>query len=278
MADMIRVLVTGASGFIGGEITSQLISSVQLLYAGCLHNQPDCGIPLCFDIRDRHSISDALDEAKPDLIIHCAYDKTPENRDEVIVSGTQNLVEVTNTIVPSARFIFISSEWVFDGSAGPYSETDLPNPQTGYGKAKLAAENIVTSTLDNCAILRTGLVGREAPPAPRWLVEEKKWQAGQKVVFYDNEIRNPVHVADLARGIIMLSFSQEQGIWHLAGPEYMSRYDELVLYARHKEISMDLVGSSKSDGMNRPLDCSIKNDKFLNRFDLELRSPKDYYA
>ncbi len=272
-----KVLVTGASGFIGGEICKQLVNDIPNLFAGCFSNTPDAGIALKFDIRNLDSIMDALSAAQPELVIHCAYDKNPEFRDQVIISGTKNLVEACKAFNPAIRFIFISSEWVFDGDAGPYSETDTPNPKTGYGKAKLAAEKIVSETLANSAILRTGLVGCELPPAPRWIVEEEKWQAGQRVVFYDNEIRNPIHVADLARGIIMLSLSDENGIWHLAGPEYMSRYDELLLYAKYKGIPEELVGSSKSDGINRPLDCSIKNDKFLKRFDLDLKAPKDYY-
>ena len=273
-----RILVTGASGFIGSEISARLVDTTPNLFAGCFHNDPDFGTKLRFDIRDVNSINNAISVARPELIIHCAYDKTPELRDQVIVNGTKNLVVSCKELIPSVRFVFISSEWVFDGTAGPYSETDQPNPKTGYGKAKLAAEQIVSDTLANTAILRTGLVGRQEPPAPRWRIEEKKWQAGQKVVFYDNEIRNPIHVDGLARGIIMLSFSDEQGIWHLAGPEYMSRYDELVLYARYKGVSLDLVGASKSDGINRPLDCSIKNDKFLKRFNLDLLAPKDYYV
>ena len=275
--DMKRILVTGASGFIGGEIVAQLSDTSHEVYSGCFNNTPAYGIPIKFDLLDIESIKVALQQSKPDVIIHCAYDKSPDMRDQVIVGGTKNLIDSCKTIVPESRFIFISSEWVFDGTAGPYSETDQPNPLTGYGKAKLEAEHLVSETLSNAAILRTGLVGRENPPAPRWLAEENKWNDGQKVVFYDNEIRNPIHVADLARGIIMLALSQEQGLWHLAGPEYMSRYQELLLYARYKGVSPELIGSSKSDGVNRPLDCSIKNDKFLNRFDLQLRAPEDYY-
>ena len=270
------MLITGASGFIGGEIAAQLTAANKTVHSGYFTNMPGYGIPVQFDITDIDSIDNVIPQAKPDIIIHCAYDKTPANRDAVIVTGTENVVNSALRYAPDARFIFMSSEWVFDGLAGPYGETDLPNPQTGYGKAKLAAEKIVSEKCHNYAIIRTGLVSREDPPAPRWLVEEEKILAGQIVTFYDNEIRNPIHVTDLAKATIMIAESNETGIWHVAGPEYMSRYQELELYVKHRGLDQDLIASSHSDGANRPLDCSIKIDKFLNRFNLKIRSPREY--
>lgn len=276
MNEFMAILITGASGFVGGEIAAQLSARKDNVYSGYLRNMPDFGTPICFDITDSKAIDRAMQQVKPDLIIHCAYDKNPVSRDSVIVSGTENIIDSALKYVPGVRFIFMSSEWVFDGLAGPYSEGDEPNPQTGYGKAKLAAEKIVSDKIENYAIIRTGLVSREEPPAPRWIVEEEKILAGQTVTFYSNEIRNPIHVADLAKAAIMLADSGERGIWHIAGPEYMSRYEELELYVKYRGLDQNLIVSSISDGANRPLDCSIKIDKFLKRFNLKIRSPREY--
>ncbi len=274
-----RVLVTGASGFIGGVLSRMLAADENIvLFSGCLTGACSCGEPVRFDLRDASSVNRVIEKVSPDLVIHCAYDNTANNRYDVIVNGTRNLVNAVNAVSPAARLLFLSSEWVFDGSAGPYSETDIPRPNTEYGRSKLEAEAIVQQQLADNVIVRTGLVSCESPLAPRWLVEDKKLLAGQKVVFYSNEIRNPIHVDDLCRAIMLLESSGENGIWHIAGPEYLSRFDELKLFARWRGFDESLIGSGISDGVNRPLDCSIKIDKFLYRFDLKIRSPKDYFV
>ncbi|MBN2063636.1 MAG: SDR family oxidoreductase [Sedimentisphaerales bacterium] len=271
-----RILITGASGFIGGELASLYAGPGVEVYSGYLRNRPAVGVPLQFDIRDEASVRQSLLLARPDLVVHCAYDNTAGNRRSVIVDGTEILCRACNDIVPGVRFIFLSSEWVFDGSCGPYSEEDKPEPQTEYGQAKLAAEQIVSGTMANYAIVRTGLVSREEPLAPRWQVEEDKLRAGQVVQYYDNEIRNPIHVADLCQAIRLLADSDESGIWHVAGPDYMSRYEELEMFVRWRGLPPDLIKPGHSDGKNRPLDCSIRIDKFTNRFGLKIRGPKEY--
>ncbi len=270
-----KILVTGASGYLGTEISKQLSQLPYIeLYAGYHCNQTRYGRPCPIDLSDPESVSNTLNTIRPDIIIHTAYDKRPEFFDSVIIKGTESLAHAARMI----RFIFISTDFVFDGNNGPYDETASPNPNTAYGQAKYQAERIVTANCSNHLIIRTSLISGKDPIPPRWLNELEKLRQGHIVTFYTNEIRNPVHIVDLSRGIITSSLSDYTGRLHIAGPRYISRYEELEYFANWQGIDPSLIAGNISDGKNRPLNCSLIIDRFKALFpEIHLRDPAKFW-
>ncbi len=272
-----KIFVTGASGFLGSTICKYLLGDKaqnHQVYAGYNRNKPAFGQAVQVDLTDTVSTEQALAEIGNDceLIIHTAYSHNAELFEPLIVKGTELLARH----FADARFIYMSSDFVFDGN-GPYSETDKPAPQTLYGRAKLAAEQATQNNCPNYVVVRSSLISGTNPIPPRWATEKQKLLNGQKLTFYANEIRNPIHVDDLARGILEVAFSDFRGVIHIAGPEYVSRFEELQLFVRWQGLSEDLISSNLSDGKNRPLNCSLKIDYFLQHFTTPLRAVREFW-
>jgi len=271
---MSTVLITGASGFLGRRLCHQLSQHGSYQVYGSYCRRADVTVPgVALDLREPDKLAASLEALRPDIVIHTAYSKIPEEMYRVITNGTAFLARRFR----GCRFIHISTDYVFNGFHGPYGENDLPQPHTLYGKAKYAAELAVQTYCDNFVIVRTSLISGTAPLPDRWLAEEAKLRRGERVIFYSNEIRNPVHVDDLAAGIVAAAESDYQGIIHIAGPRWLSRYEELELFVRWRKLPLELIGSGISDGKTRPLNCSLKIGLFQSRFGLPLRAPEEYW-
>lgn len=269
-----RVLVTGGSGYLGTALCRQFVKSkANEVYASFHTRQPKYGRGVQLDLTDDESISNALEIARPEMVIHTAYSNKPDEVEDVIVVGTRRLAERCS----QARFIFISSEWVFDGSRGPYTEKDKATPNSEYGRTKLKAEGIVEELCVNAVTVRSALISGTEPLPPRWQTVEAKLKAGEKVTFYSNEIRNPIHVDDIAAGIIEVARSDYKGLIHIGGPRYMSRLEEAQMFVRWRGLPEELIKSALSDGKNRPLNCSLNAERFRSMFKTRLRWPEEYW-
>ena len=270
-----RYLVTGGSGFLGTAICRLLTARGEgQVYAGYFSHKPHYGVGLRFDLRDGGAVAAAVQAARPEVVIHTAYTQQADQQQAVIVEGTRRLAERAR----DKRFVQISTDWVFDGCAGPYGEDDAAVPNSAYGRAKLAAEGHAQGCCEDAVVIRTSLINGSAPLPPRWLAEEEKLRGGEKVVFFSNEIRNPIHVDDLAAAVVEVADSDYRGLLHVAGPRYLSRFAELRLFVRWRGISEELIGSNVSQGAGRPLDCSLKTERFRERFRTSLRGPEEYWV
>lgn len=171
-----------------------------------------------------YSIALALQEIKPDIIFHLAYDT--EDLSGSIVEGTKDLLLARTTTNVACRFIYLSTDAVFDGGSGPYREYDVPTPISAYCKAKRIAEIDVLKAHD--IVVRTSLVYGFDPPDPRTAVLLQGLKSSVfKYKYFIDEIRSPVFVEDLCNALMELGQidQAEIDIIHLAGPKALSRYD-----------------------------------------------------
>jgi dTDP-4-dehydrorhamnose reductase len=275
-----RLLITGGSGFIGGRLISGAGSDD--LSATYLRSKPpaESGTWYRLDIRDSAAVLDCLRAARPDVVIHTAYDKADVRA--VVVRGTAHIVSAAQKI--GARVLFLSTDIVFDGCRGSYREEDAPSPITEYGRAKAKAERTVLAA--GGVVVRTSIVYRIHPPDPanRALLLTPLTHGATPLLFTD-EYRSPIHIDDIADALLELAaWSPSQcaslpasGILHVAGPERLDRYTFACRLAPHFGINAArLQGATRlASKFVRPGDCSLDTGRARTLLRTRLRSLED---
>ena len=146
-----------------------------------------------------------------DVVIHTAYVQADP---DMIVRSTRNVAQAAARA--GARLIHLSTDLVFDGERGaPYREEDEARPVSAYGQAKLEAEGLVDGL-----VVRTSLLYGKAEPGP-----QERLALDPGATFYEDEIRCPTRVDELASALLELTAMELKGVLHVAGPEALSRLE-----------------------------------------------------
>ncbi len=237
---MTRILICGSNGLLGQRLALMLSSQTDYEVLNTSRNRAFAFDHRLFDytqldITKKSDVKSLVSSFHPTAIINAAaaadVDWCELNREEawkVNVVGVENLIEAARKV--GARLIHISTDYVFDGTHGPYSENDKPNPISYYGKAKLASENAVRISAIPYTIFRTillygnGIGIRDSFPI--WVV--KSLRAEKIVRCSEDQISNPTHVNDLAFAVVKAFELNRDGIYHVCGSERLSRYQFAV--------------------------------------------------
>ncbi len=259
-----KILVTGASGFIGSFLCHHLLTKGFQVFGLYLTNpisNPKI-ISKTIDIRDKDSLNDYIVKNEINFIVHLAYKKGVE-MEETIVTGTKNLVRACRKF--NVGFLFMSTDIVFDGMTGNYSEEEKPNPIIDYGKCKYEAEKITRKI--NGYIIRTSLVfdSKSIEKMQEFTITSLK--NNQETKLFVDEYRSPIEVRELTKGITAIINDQPADkIWHIAGPEKISRFDYGIMLAKHFGLNNSLIKPVSAKNSNRPLDTSLNSQKFYSKF------------
>jgi dTDP-4-dehydrorhamnose reductase len=224
------VWITGAGGLVGNY-----------LVRGAPHYMPEARVVALtrqhFDLTDSPAVRAAFRRDNPRLVIHCAaLSRSPEC--EVNPSLARKLnVEVTALLAELAaevRFVFLSTDLVFDGRVGNYDEAAPVNPLSVYAETKAAAEQILLPNPKHM-IIRTSLNGGTSPAGDRGFNEQMRraWQAGRTLSLFRDEFRSPIPAEATARAIWELAAQPSPGLYHVAGSERLSRLQIGQLVAAH---------------------------------------------
>lgn len=277
-----RILVTGANGLVGTKVLERLLHDPAAEPLGAYHqsrtNEYLGDFPFWWlDVSNAEDVERVLDEAQPDAVIHAGaftnVDAAERDRDlaqAINAEGTANLARAC--AARGLRLVYLSTEYVFDGTAGPYRETDPVCPQGWYAQTKLAGEDAVRAAGGNWAIARTTVVYGYAAHVRAnfvlWLVGQLK--AGQRVRIVEDQVGSPTLAENLAEMVIALAQSDTTGTFNTAGADVVSRLDFSRQIAATFGLDASLIDSVTTAELGqaapRPLRAGLVMDKLRATF------------
>ena len=246
----VRVHVTGATGFLGSELLR--------LAPGATGTR--------VEVRDEAAVSALLRRLRPDVVIHTAYRQSGDGARETVVEGSENVARAA--VAVGARLLHVSTDVVFDGRKGaPYLEEDTPSPCTAYGRAKADAEARVRTAAPEALIVRTSLIVGGPGHAPS---RHELAASDPAAVFFEDELRSPVQVGDLAAALLELAALGLSGPLNVAGADDLSRAELAELAAGHP------VRRARAPA-GRPLDCSLDSSRARALLGAQLRGVRSLF-
>lgn len=278
-------MITGSNGLLGQHLIKRLIETTE--HTVVATGRGACRLPFeisdlydyfTLDITDGVAVNDFVLSHHPDVIIHGAAMTQPDpceiNKIEcwnVNVTATRFLTDVAAKI--NARFIYISTDFVFDGLNGPYKETDETGPVNYYGSSKLAAEKVVTASKLHWAIVRTVLVYGNILVGSRsniitWVKDNLS--QGRPIKVVSDQWRTPTYVEDLAKGILLVLEKNATGIYNISGEEGMSPYDMAVATADYLQLDKSLMTKVNADTFTQPATRPLRTGFVIDKAKKEL--------
>ena len=220
------------------------------------------------DLTDGEAVRKRFQRDRPALIIHCAAvtkiaacEQDPTAARKINIEATKLLEDLAAQI----SLVFFSTDLVFDGKNGNYSEDDSVNPLSLYAETKVIAEKAVLQNPRH-TVIRTSLNGGVSPTGDRSFSEDlrRAWQMGKTTRLFVDEFRSPIAAIETARAVWELLAKQATGLYHVAGSERLSRWQigELIA-ARHAELKPKLEPASIKEytGPPRAPDTSMNCTK-----------------
>ncbi|MDP3685641.1 MAG: SDR family oxidoreductase [bacterium] len=262
-------LVIGASGQVGGHLLREgLKQGLPMRGTYHTHAAPDL-LPL--DIRDHDAAAKLFLDLRPSVVyLPAAYvnvdacETHPEETFATNVLGTVHVVRAANAV--GARLVFFSSDYIFDGTSGPYREEDVPHPISEYGWHKLTAEHAVALHAKTYLIIRTTVVyswERQGKNFVERLLRDL--QQGETINVSEDQVGNATYAPNLAQAVLELTLQDVQGIFHVCGPERTSRYAFAAETARVFGFDERRIRPVSTDRLHqvaqRPLNAGMITDK-----------------
>ena len=198
------------------------------------------------DISDNVQLNKVFQKCTPDIVVHTAglsslaqCEKEPSKAFLVNVKGTQNLIKCINKYNPKIKLMFMSSDYVFSGDAGNYTENSIRNPNTIYGKNKVLSENEISKSLLNYVIVRSANVYGRGGNFFNFLVNNLENKLPNK--YFTNTFYTPTYIDYLLKCLEKLIRGKFVGIIHVAGKERVSRHEFSLKVAKHLRKSNKLI-------------------------------------
>lgn len=267
-----RLLVTGASGFLGSTLCER--ASRDFAVYGAYHSRKH-EIPGCttarLDLRDYRAVKDALGDIRPDIVVNTAAvgdpnfcQENPDRSRAVNLDAAATIAGLCSDL--GAKLIHTSTDLIFDGEHAPYSEDSPPAPVSRYGEHKALAEEAILERYPSAAIIRLPLMfGPDRPDARKFFsVFLETMRAGKPLNLFTDEGRTPT--SSLTASDYLLAFGAKiTGRLHLGGPETISRYRLGELMAEIFGIPHPrLVARLQTENImaaTRPRDVSLDSGK-----------------
>ncbi len=235
-----KVLITGSNGLVGQKVLAQLLQRQDYEVVATGLGGPRLPSSWAFsykwaslDIRDAEQVNSIMQLERPDFVIHTAAmtqvdhcELNPEPCWEVNVNAVSHLVQACT--VYHCHLIHLSTDFVFDGTGGPYTEDAFPNPVNFYGKSKLAAEQIIRDSQIPFTIVRTVLVyglGHDLSRSNLILWVKTSLEKGKQIKVVNDQWRTPTLAEDLAWGCIAIMDKSITGIINVSGESWLTPFE-----------------------------------------------------
>jgi len=274
-----RILITGASGLLGLNLALELCGEHTVF--GTVNQHPlhtDAFTVLQADLLTPGALESLFEQARPEWVIHCAALANLEACEADPALASQLNTELPRRLAQhcretrrdvtrgGARLVHISTDAVFDGSRGNYTETDEPNPLGVYARTKLEAESAVAEADPNAIIARVNLFGWSMG-GRRSLAEFffNNLSAGKQVMGFSDVIFCPLLANDIARILVHMLELELSGVYHTVGGECLSKYEFGVRLAQRFGLDAGLITptSVQQGGLNaaRAPNLSLRTEK-----------------
>ncbi len=235
-----RVMITGANGMLGARLAPRLGArdhEVILAQRRATRIDSERIAAVQLDVTDDDSVRSAFDAARPQVVIHAAAmadvdlcERDPQLAHAVNAQGTRRVAEASRA--HGARLVYVSTDYVFDGAAGPYREDDPAAPIQVYGRSKLEGELAVLE-VPHAVVARTAVLFGPAPPGRSnlvlWLLD--RLRRGESAPAATDQIGSPTLVDNLSDMLIALAEASCGGVYHVAGASALDRFQFARLVA-----------------------------------------------
>ena len=236
-----KILITGSNGLLGQKLVQLILEKGNDLVATA-RGENRLPIPednysyRSLDITDKDQVLQVIGEENPDVVIHTAA-MTNVDQCETEREGCRKLnVDAVEYIIKAcehtgAYLLHLSTDFIFDGEAGPYDENGIPNPVSFYGESKLAAEKLLFDSNIKYGIARTVLVYGTAHDMSRsniilWV--KRSLEAGKDIKVVDDQLRSPTLAEDLAIGCYLMAQKRAEGVFNISGKDLLTPYDMAI--------------------------------------------------
>jgi dTDP-4-dehydrorhamnose reductase len=271
-----KVFIAGASGLVGSNCMKHFREQGWEV-TGSYFSFPEEGTVFYNTLEDNPNNFDLVGY-KPDVIVHCGAlthvdycEANPEESYQKTVQSTKNLIEVAKQC--GAKFVYISTDYVFDGKNGPYKEDAPVNPLSVYARHKLEAEELSLKEIHGTLVLRvTNVYGNETRGKNFVARIVDQCKNNQKLTLklpYD-QYASPANAWDIARAMYVLLRDDKQGVYNIGGTDYMNRVElalRVLSYfpnAEYDLIPMDTA--SLGQPAARPLLGGFVKAKFSSEY------------
>lgn len=227
------------------------------------------------DFSDPFSLHDAFEFVQPDIVVHSGAMSKPDDCElkqadafDTNVFGTVQLL--LNAEAYQSFFIYLSTDFIFDGEKGMYLEEDKPSPLSYYGKTKMDAEEAVMEYQHGWAIVRTSFVyGKPLYGRGNFITMiADKIKTQQPFNVVNDQLRTPTYVADLANGIATIVEQRRQGVFNIAGKDVLTPYEMSQAIAAYLSMPGHLLNPVTKDELKelalRPLKGGLNINKAIS--------------
>lgn len=275
---MVKICITGGNGLLGSKIIAAARKKYRVLSIDLQEKPLYVTNNLDYvsaDIMNRDRMYKIISDCSPDCVIHTAAltnvdecEKEKNRAWDINVTGTYNIVKVCRSL--NCKLIHLSTDYVFDGKSGPYSETNATNPISVYGRTKLESERIVKKELKDYIIARTMVLYGYFPGVRQnfatWLIQ--KLSSGQQIKIVTDQYGTPTLADDIAIALLLMFKKNVRGIFNAAGSESGSRYKfaEAVIdvFNLDRSLLSPITTRELFQDALRPLNSGLKIDKITS--------------
>ena len=294
---MRKILILGVSGLTGYRLA--ILSSKDYRVYGT-YNKRTINLKNCevfqLDKSDVINAQNLIKKIEPNIIVDCSalhnVDYCEAHQEEtklVNVDAPKYITEICKEI--GAKMIYLSTDYVYDGTENVYTEESQTNPLNYYGLSKLNGEEVIVKAGIDYAICRTSLIfgwnpnevlGRLSSSGKTqnyviWALN--KLRNNEKLRIVNDQYSTPTFVDELAETLLELANSDLRGIFHTVGSDFLNRYDFTIKIAEAFDLNKQLIEPVTSDmfkqAAKRPMKCCLDNSKIEKALNIKFSSIQD---
>ena len=277
-----RALVIGASGQVGAALLEALRARGHEATGTYAHHAVEGCWPL--DITDARAVEHAVFFVKPDWILcpagltHVDYcEDHPEEALAINRDGPLLAARMGQRV--GARFVYYSTEYVFDGASGPYAEDDPARPLSQYGRSKWEGERALLAALPRALVVRTTVVYGPDRQEKNFVYQLiRNCRSGQAMRIPSDQVSSPTYNADLAAASVECCETDKAGVYHLAGDGVLDRHAFALLACRIFSLDASRLTAVTTAALGqkapRPLQGGLRIAKARAALQTPLRSPE----